>query len=448
VIAVATLRVVPLVGILVFWFAAEGRSAGLEAPPRGLVLVTVDTLRADHVSPYGGIVPTPSFEILAREGALAEQAYTSTPTTGPAHVSLLTGLYPWRHRTLENAVSVDGSLATLAEILRDEGFRTAAFVSSYVLHPRFGFDRGFERYEFEPTQSYAWRGEMTPSFWTRGEHTTRSALRWLNERAASGEERFFLWVHYFDPHAPYQPPQGFEVSPTQPVDLSRKLLPPEVSDAQELRRLIRAYRGEVRYADAQLGHLVERLRILALLESTVLVVTSDHGEGLGDHGLLEHGANLHEELVRVPLVVRAPGVAAGRRLRGPVQLEDLLPTALALLGVSVPEGLDGENLAPWLRGQTEASPREEVRGRRRTYATRPDLYYERRKGLKWIGELGSLGTVYVLERDPAEKAGNPGQGASETLRAEVAAARELPAAPPRPVDPEARRALEALGYLE
>jgi arylsulfatase A-like enzyme len=412
------------------------------------VLVTVDTLRADHVSPYGGIVPTPSFETLAREGALAEQAYTPIPTTAPAHVSLLTGLHPWRHRTLENAVPVDGSLATLAGILRDEGFRTAAFVSSYVLHPRFGFNRGFERYEFEPTQDYAWQGEMTPNFWTRGEDTTLSALRWLNERAAADEERFFLWVHYFDPHAPYQPPQGFEVSPTQPVDLSQKRIPPEVSDAQELRRLVRAYRGEVRYADAQLGRLVERLRTLALLESTVLVVTSDHGEGLGDHGLLEHGANLHEELVRVPLFVRAPGVAAGRRLRGPVQLEDLLPTALALLGVSVPEGLDGENLAPWLRGQAAASPREAVRGRRRTYDARPDLYYERREGLKWIGELGSPGTVYVLDRDPAEQAGSRGHGASETLRAEAAAAQELPVASPRPVDPEARRALKALGYLE
>ena len=152
--------------------------------------------------------------------------------------------------------------------------------------------------------------------------------------------------------------------------------------------------------------------------------------------------------MRVPLFVRAPGVAAGRRLRGLVQLEDLLPTALALLGVPIPEGLDGENLAPWLRGQAEASPRKEVRGRRPAYDDRPDLYYELREGLKWIGELGSPGRVYVLERDPAEQASSPGQGASEKLRAEAAAAQELPEAPSHPVDSEVRRALKALGYLE
>jgi arylsulfatase A-like enzyme len=448
VIAVTTLRFVPLVGILAFWFAAEGRAAGLEAPPRGLVLVTVDTLRADHVSPYGGIVPTPAFETLAREGALAEQAYTPTPSTAPAHVSLFTGLHPWRHRILENLVPVDDGLETLAEILRDEGFRTAAFVSSYVFHPRFGFDSSFERYEFDQTQSFAGQGTMKPDLSTLGEVTTGNALRWLNERAAADDGRFFLWVHYFDPHWPYKPPPGFEVSPMQPVDLSGKLLPPEASDANELRGMIRGYRGEVRYADAQLGRLVDRLRLLDLLESTVLVVTSDHGEGLGDHGLLGHSANLHEELVRIPLFVRAPGVTAGRRLRGLVQLEDMLPTALALLGVSIPEGLDGENLAPWLLGQAEASPRKEVRGRRPEYDDRADFYYERRGELKWIGELGSPGRVYVLDRDPAEKAGGPGQGASERLRAEAAAAQELPEAPPRPVDAEVRRALEALGYLE
>jgi len=448
VIAVAPVRLAPVIAMLVFWVVAQGGAAETDVAPRGLVLVTVDTLRADHVSSYGGVVPTPAFEALASEGALAEQAYTPTPSTAPAHVSLFTGLHPWRHRTLKNAVPVDDGFETLAEILRGEGFCTAAFVSSYLLHPRFGFDRGFERYEFNPGQSFAWQGKMKPDFWTLGEVTTRSALRWLNERAAAADERYFLWVHYFDPHSPYDPPQGFEVSPTQPVDLSRKQTTPEVSDASELRRLIRAYRGEVRYADAQLGHLVERLRMLGLLENTVLVVTSDHGEGLGDHGLLGHSANLHEELVRVPLVIRAPGVAPGRRLHGLVQLEDLLPTALALLGVSVPEGLDGKNLAPWLLGQTEASPRKEVRGRRPAYDDRPDLYYERSEGFKWIGELGSRGTVYVLDRDPAEQEGRPGQGASEDLRAEAAAAQRLPEAPSRPIDAEERRALEALGYLE
>jgi choline-sulfatase len=443
---VSYFRFVPVVGMLLLWLAADSRSAEADAPPRGLVLVTVDTLRADHVSSYGGVVPTPAFETLAREGTLIEQAYTPTPSTAPAHASLFTGLHPWRHRVLENAVPVDDDLVTLAEILREAGFRTAAFVSSYVLDPRFGFDRGFERYQFEPTQSYDWQGEVTPEFWARGEDTTRSALRWLNERAARANERFFLWVHYFDPHAPYQPPQGFEVSPGQPVDLSRKRIPPGISSAGELRRLIRAYRGEVRYTDAQLSRLLERLRVLGLFENTVLVVTSDHGEGLGDHALLEHGANLHDELVHVPLFVRAPGLTAGRRLRGLVQLEDLLPTSLALLGMPIPEGLDGENLEPWLRGRAPGSPREEVRGRRRTYDTLPDLYYERRGGLKWIGELGSPGTLYLLERDPAEQVGGPGQGASEALRAQVSAAQGSSRAPSRPIDPEVLRALKALGY--
>lgn len=194
-----------LIALLVLWLPGTARVTRGDAPLLGLVLVTVDTLRADHVGPYGGAVPTPAFETLAREGVLVDKAYTPTPTTSPAHASLLTGLHPWRHRVLENAVPLAPGFTTLAEILRGEGFDTAAFVSSYVLHARFGLDRGFDHYEFEPTESYAWRGEMTPGFWARGGATTERALRWLNRRDAPGAGRFFKWIGEVDqPGTVYQ----------------------------------------------------------------------------------------------------------------------------------------------------------------------------------------------------------------------------------------------------
>jgi hypothetical protein len=325
-----------------------------------------------------------------------------------------------------------------------------AFVSSYIVQARFGFDAGFDEFVFDARQAVRWRGKRRDAFWARGERTTGRAMQWLNEQAAKPSERFLLWVHYFDPHMPYRPPPGYALRPDAPVDLRNKSMPAGMGGPRQLARLIRSYRGEVRYADAQVGRLLERLRLLGLEDRTAVVVTADHGEGLGDHGVLDHGINLHDELVRVPLIVRAPGLPAGRRLAGDAQLEDLFPTILALLDLPVPGGLDGLDLLPWLRGEVERSPREAVVGRRKVYVGKPVLYYGLRGRSKWIGALDRAGEVYALESDPAELAGAPGHGPPEWLRARLDGSgvetEEEQAAPD--LDAETRRALEALGYAE
>jgi arylsulfatase A-like enzyme len=420
--------------------AAGGCWLGDPEPARGprLLLVTIDTLRADHVGSYGGAIPTPTLDRLGRDGAVLLDACTPTPSTGPAHASLWTGLHPWRHGVLDNAVPLAAGVPTVAEAARTAGIATGAFVSSYVLHERFGLGRGFETYHFEPSETYAWRGRQRGAFWTRGARTTDAAIEWLRRHR---DQPFLLWVHYFDPHAPYEAPPGFERPPSERVPVAGKSLPPGVPSFARLADLIRGYRGEVVYVDAELARLVAALRDLGLLDATAVVVTSDHGEGLGDHGLLEHGENLFDELVRVPLVVRAPGIARGQRLGGAVQLEDVAPTALELLGLPAPAGLDGRSLAPWLRGEASGSPRAAALGRRKPYRGRPDLFYVRSDGRKWIGSLGAVGTSYRLADDPREARGELAP-APEAL----ASAADSPAPEAAgPLDPETRQALQALG---
>jgi len=259
-----------------------------------------------------------------------------------------------------------------------------------------------------------------------------------------GGGRFFLWIHFFDPHAPYRPPAAFALAPDEPVDLAGKQLPPDVASRSELASAIRAYRGEVQRADAQIGELIAALDETGLRASTAVIVTSDHGEGLGDHGLMAHGKNLFEELVRVPWIVNGPGIPARGRIEGLAQLEDLLPTILSLLGVAPLEGVDGLDLTPWLRGDVAASPRQAVLGQRKIYPGEPNLHYRHTGREKWIGQLDGPGEAFTLERDPHERGGSRAS-APEALRQAVTGPTRDTA---RDLDEESRRALEALGYLE
>ncbi len=406
-----------------------------------VVLITVDSLRADHVGVYGGPIPTPAFDALAAEGVVLDDAATPTPTTGPAIASLMTGAHPWRHGTLGNGVVLDPRIPKLAERFADAGFDTAAFVSSYLLHRRFGFHSGFDTYAFEPTESYTWQGSHQ-KFWSRGELAVASAMRWIT---AHEKKPFFVWVHLFDPHAPYRPPVGYAISPNRRMDMDGKELPRGIRNRAELERLNRAYLGEVAYADAQVAKLVGRLRLLGLLEPTAVVVTSDHGEGLGDHQLLAHGRNLYQELVRVPVIIRAPGVPPGRRLAGPAQLEDLAPTILALGGVTDRSVSDGHDLLPWLRGESHQSPREWIIGQRRSVGPLGAEYFARRGPYKWIGGLDKPGEVFSLDSDPAERAGRPGTGPPEALQQSVRDAREAASGRVPETDPEVRR---GIGYAD
>ena len=442
----AVLAAAPVAGAADPGSTANGGSPGVID---SVLLITIDTLRADHVGAYGGPVPTPALDHLASQGVLVESAYTPTPSTGPAHASLLTGLHVWNHGTLKNAVPLDPRIPTLADLLSARGLDTAAFVSSYILDRRFGFHQGFATYIFEPSQPYHWRGRQRKRFWTRGQQTTQAANRWLLEHV---DRPFFLWVHYYDPHWPYRPPVGFAVSPRDPVDLTGKSIPRDrdVRNELHLKSLNRAYRGEVAYVDAQVGTLLERVKLLGLDDRCAVVLTADHGEGLGDHGVMEHGLHLYEELVQVPLILRAPGLPSGRRVAGPAQLEDLAPTILALLNVDPPESLDGVDLLPWLRGATDAPPRGAVVGARSTNKGAARLFYVLDRSSKWIGEPGSPGRRFDLARDPGERDPQDGVAMPPQLEPAVAASQRAGAGAPSRVDtdPEVHRALRALGYAE
>ena len=293
--------------------------------PRPIVLVTIDTLRADRLGSYGRSPSiTPKLDALAARGVVFENAWTTAPLTVPAHATLLTGLLPPKHglRVNKPPTKVPPLAArryvTLAETLKERGYATAAVVSASVLRDDVtGFAAGFDVYREVPPAA---AGSLHDSEWPgRGADAVAHALAW----ARSAPRQSFLWVHLFDPHAPYDAPAGWGAGPDH------------VGDAT-------GYDAEVAYTDDCVGKLLDGLA-QAGLEDAVVAVVSDHGEGLGEHGEASHGYLMHEATLRVPLIVAAPGLPAARRA-GPVSVVDLFPTLLALAGHPIPPHVNGAPL--------------------------------------------------------------------------------------------------------
>ena len=292
---------------------------------QSVVLVTLDTARVDLLSAYGGHGVTPRLDALAARAVRFDRAFTTAPYTGPSHASLLTGQNPPRHGLrdyLKQALPDDA--ATLAEILRERGYDTAAFVSAYVLDPRFGLDQGFEVYS-SPERS-AERG----GHWRPGPRTVALALEWLRERDPA--RPFLLWVHLYDAHGPYMPPARY-----------RKALPrgvrPGSLDARRQR-----YYEQAAVLDDAVGHLLDALE--AHGHDPILVVVSDHGELLGEHGrkLGAHSNALVDATVRVPMLLRIPGHLEEGVRNERVSVIDVLPTILVALGLEVPDDVEGRSL--------------------------------------------------------------------------------------------------------
>ena len=426
------------------------------APGLNVLLVTVDTLRADHCSVSGyARETTPQLAALAREGVRVELAYAPMPTTGPSHASMFTGLYPITHGVVKNGLTLEQDFGTLAEALREKGYDTAAVVSSFVLDARFGYAQGFEAYddEFEAghgsIERHALEGhEVEEGFDRRADETTGRA-RAVLERLAARPKPFFLFVHYFDPHAPYAPPEPwagrFDGGATD-----------------ELSRAIDAYDGEIAFVDDAIGKLLEALRAAGLERNTLVVVTADHGEGLMQHGHMAHGVQIYEEAVRVPLLFHLPGrLPAGGTLSGPVELVDLLPTILDLAGHEVPAGLHGRSVARAVAGDAALDPERPVHLHRRHYVARAigDLAVAGEKlGLrlgswKYIeGEGEGTRELFDLAADPGERVSlaeaRPEIAASlaERIRAwRTATGRGVQV---ETLSPEDRERLRALGYVE
>jgi len=444
---------------LLLLLALAGGAACSRTPDErpSAVLVVFDTTRFDHTSLADYVRDTtPRLRALAGEGASFEVAYAPTATTGPTHATLFTGLSPLRSGVIKNGVPLAPEATTLAERFEAAGYRTGAFVSSFVISRRFGFDQGFGAFDdaFERTTS-----TFTPEFWEgrkieggfdrRGDETTRRALRWLDANGRSGP--FFLFVHYFDPHAPYAPPPGFE---------GRYAPEPE---ADALARDVARYDEEIAFADAQLGELLDGLARLGLTEHTLLAVTADHGEGLMDHGHMEHGVHVYEEQVRVPLLLRWPGrIAAGRRFDEPVALLDLAPTLAELLGLPAEDaGFEGRSLAPVLLGRETLAPapiflyRRHFSGEQRGgQLVKGEKLGVREGRFKYIdGPEEGTRELFDLEADPGERR-NLLDEQPETAAALAdlvegwRAGRSAPADPRLRISPEERERLEALGYTE
>ncbi len=412
---------------------AGARDAASERP--NVLLISLDTTRADHLACYGHpSVRTPHIDALAAAGVLFEQCYTCVPVTLPSHASILTGVYPYVHKVRDNGrFRLVDENQTLAEVFRQAGYATGAQVGAFVMHHQYGLDQGFDTY-----RDVEYRGQaLTPGASATeitATEVTDGALALLDD---FGQRPFFLFVHYFDPHRPYRAPPEF----------TRQYLEP--------------YLAEIAYTDQQVGRLLDGLRRRGLLERTLVVLTADHGEGLGQHNEDTHGYFLYDATLHVPLIFSWPGhLAAGRRVAGLVRTIDIAPTIAALARLRFDVPVQGRDLGPWL-GLSEppaAAPAEsfyaetfypkftyhlgfsQLRAWRHgrwklIHAPRPELY----DVLDDPGELRNLAEqrselVEQLRSELRQMLAEAPRIASATAARHQIQAREL-------------RALEALGYL-
>ena len=409
--------------------ACSRRGPGWEpgaARGANLLLVTVDTLRADRLGFSGHPrARTPVLDELAGRGVRFETALAPAPITLPSHATILTGLDPSHHGVRDNGLFALGEdRVTLAELLAGAGYETGAVVGAFVLDARYGLAQGFGTYDDRMVPA---AGTVEAIAQRPAVQVTDAALAWLDGRTATGP--FFLWVHYFDPHMPYEPP------------------PPFGGSTPEER-----YDGEIAFVDSELGRLLRGLEVRGLGESTLLAFTSDHGEGLGEHGERTHSLLLYDSTMRVPLLFVPPG-ARGRgrviddRAAGGI---DVLPTALDLLGLPVPGGLDGESLARPPRDPDRPLYLETF-APLHTCGWSP-LHALRRLGDKFIE--APVPEYYDLRSDPWETRNLLPQAppSAQALASHLARRmREEPLvaqpAAGRPLPPEERARLAALGYF-
>jgi arylsulfatase A-like enzyme/Tfp pilus assembly protein PilF len=414
-------RSLPLLALALVVAATTACGKSRRLPP--IVVVSIDTLRADRLPAYGYAGgSTPAIDALARDAVRFENAYAHYPLTLPSHLSMLTGLLPPEHGVRDNVgYRFDGaSHETLAALLGGSGYATGGFVSSFVLRAKTGIDHGFSTYD-EPEAPR--RGAPLDAAQRPASATLERAAAWLRGVAADEDSRPpFLFLHFYEPHAPYAPPEPYRS------------------------RLADAYDGEVAAADAAVGELTALLRELGLYDDAVVVLVSDHGEGLGDHGEQQHGVFLYRSTLHVPLLVKLPRAErAGASVADPVGLVDLFPTLARLARARTERDGSGRDL---LTAAPERSPRS-------LYA---ETYYPRLH-FGWSDLQAMIESRWYLIRGPQPElfdlAADPGQtrdvlAAERREYARLAAEierRNTPLADPVQVDAETARNLAALGYL-
>lgn len=417
-------------GFFLICVALSGLLAAAQTPAQpgtNVVLITIDTLRADHVGCYGyKQVKTPNIDSLATEGARFDRAFAVVPVTLPSHATMLTGTYPMlsgMHDFSGNKLSPEQP--TLASILRQAGYVTGAVVGSAVLDSRFGLNQGFDFYydHFDFSRlDEANLDEMERP----GNIVADVALDWL---AKNGQKRFFLWMHLYDPHYPYRPPEPYAR---------------EYAD--------HLYDGEIAFADEQVGRLVRYLKDKGLYRNTLIVLSGDHGESLGEHGEKTHGFYIYNATMRVPLILRLPD-STPRTVADPVSLVDLMPTVLAALGMEVPSQVQGRSLLPAIR-EDKADGNRSLYGE--TYLPRLHFNWSELRGTenaKYHFIDAPRPELYDLTKDPGETHNlfAEKKAVAEEMHAKLAglirdysAGKEL--AEKTGLDPAMMERLKALGY--
>jgi choline-sulfatase len=393
-----------------------------------LLLVTLDTTRADSMGAYGAAAGvTPAFDRIARQGVLFQHAITAVPLTLPAHATIFTARYPPGHGVRDNGgFFLDARETTLAERLKANGFKTGGFVGAYVLDRRWGIAQGFDTYfdDFDVTHA---KGGVPASVERPGNEVADHALAWLEQVASS---RFFGWVHFYDAHSPYDPPEPYRS-----------------------RFAADHYAGEIAFVDAQVGRLIAFLERRDLLRKTIVAIMGDHGESLGEHGERTHGFFVYQSVLDIPFAVLAPfDGLRGRNVADVVRSVDLAPTMMDLLSIRLNDRVDGRSLVPLMSGAVRELGLEAYAEAMypRYHFGWSDLRALTAGRFKYID--APRPELYDLEQDPHEThnlydARRPlADRMAASLRAAAAPVAEAET-PPVDVDPDARARLAALGYV-
>jgi arylsulfatase A-like enzyme/tetratricopeptide (TPR) repeat protein len=417
------------------------RKVFLPGRVRNVVLISIDTCRADFLSCYGyQLQTTPNIDKLAQNGILFENAYTTVPFTLPAHCSMLTGTVPGYHGVLDNqGYRLGEDNITLAETLSDNGYTTAAFISSFILDSQFGLAQGFDSYEdeFENEQNPIGVVERT------GDETTRHVIEWLEEKRG---KKNFIFLHYYDPHLNYEPPEPFDSKFVNYAVAGK-------SKQEQDRR--NAYAGEIAFTDYCIGQVIDKLKELGMYEKSLIIVTSDHGEGLGEHRENTHGYFIYQSTIKVPLVFILPGGPKAKRINSPVSIIDIPSTVFSLLGIESPNMSQGKDLTPYFKGGRQPYPDRHIY----CQSLGPTVYI----GNSLLGVVNdrykyiqtTRPELYELTNDPEEltnlvdKESNRArimkdkltQILEETVRKDAALGAKST------IDEESRKRLETLGYI-
>jgi choline-sulfatase len=433
-----------------FWVTIYWTMSALAAPaPPNVILITVDTTRADRMGFLGSKLGlTPNLDTLARDSAIFTHAYSQVPLTAPSHASILTGTYPQFHLVNDFQVPFAPELPYAPEILRSHGYHTAAFVAAMVLDPQVGFAHGFERgfdtydagfHQMRPGEDRYHSSER------RGAEVVAHALAWLDQHP---QGPFFMWVHLYDAHDPYDPPEPYKTKyASAPYD------------------------GEIAYADSAVGKFLTQLRRRGLYNGAVIALMADHGEALGDHGEDTHGIFLYDETIHVPLVIKLPNAdsenhSASKRIENRVELVDVLPTILQAVGIPVPPEVQGQSLLALMTPTSKPAPAGNTGASEIVASDRPAYaetdYPQRSYGWSSLRSLRTGKYLYVKapkqelydqSTDPnaQHNLSSSSTAVTSTLAAQLDAFRQKTSstreAPQVALDPAAQEKLAALGYV-